>query len=185
MNGKKHGIIRVELLDFGSCLKPDSGYIVDSFPYICGHNSIFTLKDMSEFESHLRIKKSTLPHAGKGLFTRLFIPKGSRIVEYTGTITTWKEVAHHEGKNGYIFYVKRNHVIDAAPHPKALARYANDAMGLSRVRGVSNNAAYFEEGNKVYIVAKKNIPAGAEILVGYGKEYWASVRHNNRIDQQG
>jgi uncharacterized protein len=135
-------------------------------------------------ETKLVVKRSTLPNSGKGLFTKVFIPKGTRIVEYKGTITTWKEVDHTAGENGYIYYVKRNYVINAQPHADAIARYANDAKGLIRVKGISNNAEYKEEGIKVFIVAKKDISAGAEILVDYGKEYWQVIRHNQEIDKK-
>ena len=135
-------------------------------------------------ESQLRIKISTLPGSGKGLFTKVFIPKGTLIAEYRGTITTWKEVDHTEGENGYIYYIKRNYVIDARPHSDALARYANDARGLARVKGITNNAEYTEKGLQVFIVARKDIPANSEILVTYGKEYWEAIRYNQKLTQQ-
>jgi|SRR5688572_3171544 uncharacterized protein len=135
-------------------------------------------------ESKLIVKRSTLPGAGKGLFTKVFIVKGTKVAEYKGTITTWKEVDHKEGANGYIYYVKRNYVIDAQPHPDALARYANDAKGLHRLRGSTNNSEYSEEGLKVFIVAKKDIPPGSEILVDYGKEYWKVIRYNQRLEKE-
>lgn len=137
---------------------------------------------MALLEKQLFIKRSGIPGAGKGLFTKNFIPKGTRIVEYKGKVTTWKEVNHDEGKNGYIYYVKRYHVLDARHHVKALARYANDAMGISRVKGVRNNSSYETNGLKVYIDAAKDIPAGSEILVGYGKEYWDVIRYNQRLN---
>jgi uncharacterized protein len=133
-------------------------------------------------ENQLRVKKSGLPGSGKGLFTKVFIPKGTRIIEYKGTITTWKEVDHDEGKNGYIFYVKRNYVINAAPHPDALARYANDARGFTRVKGIVNNSEYETVGSRIYITAKRDIPAGSEILVEYGKEYWETLRYNLELE---
>lgn len=133
---------------------------------------------MALLEAKLRIKKSTLPGAGKGLFTTEPIARGTRIVEYKGTITTWKDADHREGANAYIYYVNRNHTIDAHHHRKALARYANDAKGLSRVPGILNNCTYHIDGVRVYIVAMKAIPAGSELLVGYGKEYWEVIRHN-------
>jgi SET domain-containing protein len=139
---------------------------------------------MTLLEKHLVVKKSTIPEAGKGLFTKVAVPKGTRILEYKGRITTWKEVDHKGGANGYIYYVKRTHVIDAGSDKRVLARYANDARGLTRVTGVVNNCEYLEEGLKVYIVAKKDIPAGGEILVPYGKEYWDVIRYNQKIDQQ-
>ena len=145
-------------------------------PYIRGLIRRFEL--MALFEKHLYIKKSTLPNAGKGLFTKVAIPKGEKIVEYKGRITTWKEVKDDDGENGYIFYVKRYHVIDALPTPKHLARYANDAKGLTRVKGVTNNCDYVTDGLKAYIESKKNIPAGSEIFVDYGPDYWKTIREN-------
>lgn len=135
-------------------------------------------------QKDLVIKKSTLPGAGKGLFTRRFIPKGTRIAEYKGKITTWKEVQHDEGGNAYIYYVNRNHVIDAGRRKKSLARYANDAGGLQKVKGITNNTVYTEEGLRVFLEAKKDIPAGGEILVSYGREYWQVIRYNQRIDEK-
>lgn len=137
---------------------------------------------MALLEKQLFIKRSNVPGAGKGLFTKKAIPKGTRIVEYKGKITTWKEVDHHQGKNGYIYYVKRDHVIDAFTYEKALARYANDAKGLNKVKELNNNAEYVEDGLKVYIESRKDIPAGGEILVDYGKEYWETIRFNLKLN---
>ena len=138
---------------------------------------------MALLEKQLVVKKSTVPGAGLGLFSTKPIPKGSRIVEYKGKITTWKDVDHKKGTNGYIYYVKRNHVIDAGTYTKALARYANDAKGLNRKSGLTNNSAYIEDGLRVYIEAKKDIPSGSEILVDYGKEYWDTIKHNLKLEK--
>jgi SET domain-containing protein len=137
---------------------------------------------MALLENQLVVKRSTLPGAGKGLFTKKFIPKGTRIVEYRGKVSTWKDSDFED--NGYIYYVKRNHVIDARLHPDELARYANDANGIQKVKGLRNNAEYEEDGFRVFIEATRDIPAGSEILVSYGKEYWQVIRHNMKIDQQ-
>src|SRR5690606_5492705 len=91
---------------------------------------------------------------------------------------------HRDGGNGYIYYVKRHHVIDALPRKAALARYANDARGLIRVKGVTNNAEYVEEGLRVYIQSTKEIPANSEIFVGYGKEYWDTMKENAKLEQK-
>ena len=135
-------------------------------------------------KSKLIVKKSALPNSGNGLFTKVFIPKGTPIVEYKGKITTWKEVDNNKGDNGYIYFVKRNHVIDARRTTSALARYANDAKGLTKVKGIINNAEYTETGLKVFITAAKDIPAGGEILVEYGKEYWDVIKYNLKIDKK-
>jgi hypothetical protein len=136
---------------------------------------------MALLEKQLYVKKSTIPNAGKGLFTKKFIPKGTLIVEYKGKRTTWKEVKDEDGKNGYIFYITRNNVIDGLPHKKAFARYANDARGLVRVKGVLNNCDYIVEKGKAYIESKKDIPAGSEIFVDYGKDYWKVIRENIKL----
>ncbi len=140
---------------------------------------------MALYDKVLKVRKSRVPGAGKGLFTTGFIPRGSKITEYKGKIKTWKEVKDDEAENNYIFYVNRNHVIDAKPRKKALARYANDARGITRVKGVKNNSIYATEGLKVYIEAIRDIPPGEEILVAYGKEYWDVARENRRIDKKG
>lgn len=129
------------------------------------------------------IKKSSLANAGKGLFTKKFIPKGTRIVEYKGEILAWKEVQKlADDRNGYVFYVNSKHCIDAWNYRKCKARYANDARGITRISGQTNNAEYMEENKKCYITANKDIPAYSEIFVEYGAEYWQVVRYNLRID---
>lgn len=136
---------------------------------------------MEQLEKQLVIKRSRLANAGKGLFTKKFIPKGTRIVEYKGRIRTWKEIKEQPGFNGYVFYITRNHVIDAKRTTSARARYANDAKGLSKLNGAKNNSKYDQDGSRIYITATKDIPAGSEILVGYGKEYWEVVKENNNL----
>ncbi len=116
--------------------------------------------------------------AGKGLFTTMDIPRGTKIVEYRGKVTSWKEVDSQQGLNGYIYYINRYHVIDARPEKEAVARYANDARGIVRTEGINNNCTYIIEGLKVYIKSMRHIPAGSELLVGYGKEYWQIIREN-------
>jgi len=148
-------------------------------PYFCALNYIMAL-----LEKKITVRPSGLPGAGKGLFANVFIPKGTRIVEYKGKITTWAAVDGNDGDNGYIYYVKRNHVIDAARHRSAKARYANDARGLVRVKGIKNNAEYIEDGLRVYIKSTRDIAAGQEILVEYGREYWDAIRHNIRVEKQ-
>ncbi|MCZ2458959.1 MAG: SET domain-containing protein-lysine N-methyltransferase [Chitinophagales bacterium] len=133
----------------------------------------------------LVVKRSSLPGAGKGLFTKSLIPAGTRIVEYKGRITTWKEVKTSEVENNYIFYVNRNHVINAEPYKKALGRYANDARGLKKIKGVRNNSIYAIDKDKVFIEATRDIFPGEEIFVDYGKDYWDTMRENMKIEKTG
>ena len=129
----------------------------------------------------LYIKKSKLPKCGLGLYSSEDIAKGESIVEYVGDIYTWKkciERAAEEDKAGYVFYVNRNHCIDAYDFPMELARYANDAKGLRRKKDVTNNSEYIVKGKRVFIVSKKKIKAHTEILAPYGKDYWNEFEEN-------
>jgi len=128
----------------------------------------------------LLVKKSTLPGAGKGLFTSKRILKDEKIVEYKGEIIDWKEYEKRvkEDKDGYLFYINKKRCIDAYNTPQYKARYANDAAGLSRVKGLKNNAVYEIFDDKCFIVATRDIESGEEIFVSYSKDYWDCIRYN-------
>lgn len=139
---------------------------------------------MSPKSKTLFIDKSTIPGAGKGLFTREAIKKGTRIIEYKGKIRTWKEVSEGTVFNGYVFYISDDRVIDGKTYKKSLARYANDAKGLTKQKDIVNNTEYTTEDGKVYVDAIKNIPAGGEILVAYGKDYWDVIKENMKLEEK-
>ena len=122
------------------------------------------------------VKKSTLPGAGKGLFTRIALFKGERIIEYKGLITTFQKIQDNPVLNPYVYFVNNNHVIDAMPFPDHPARYANDAAGIITRPGFENNAGFIVENKRVYMEALTDIPPGAEIFVAYGKTYWDNIR---------
>ena len=131
---------------------------------------------MALFEKYLRIKKSKLPKAGKGLFIKIDIPKGKRVVEYKGKLRLWKNVKHLDGYNGYMMYITRHAVIDAQPAINTFGRYANDAKGFGKTPGLKNNCEYVSEGTKCFIESLRPIRKGEEILVGYGKDFWKLQR---------
>jgi SET domain-containing protein len=136
---------------------------------------------MALLEKSLIIKRSTLPGAGKGLFTKVMIPKGKRIVEYKGKVLTWKAVEKMpDERNGYVFFFNNRYVIDAWKHHG----FAHYAKGLTRVEGIRNNSEYVTEGKRCFIEAIRDIPAGSEIMVGYGGEYWQAIRYNIRYEQR-
>ena len=136
---------------------------------------------MALLEKQLEVKESNISGAGRGLFTSKFIPKGARIVEYKGRVRNWQEVQHDDG-NYYIFYVTQNHIIDASRYKTSIAKYINDAKGLQKIKGLNNNAKFILEGHRVFVEAERDIPAGAEILISYGKEYWQVIRRNHKLD---
>ena len=129
----------------------------------------------------LYVKKSQLPKAGKGLFVAKDIKKGEIITPYEGEKLTWKQCqqrnANKKGKEkgAYYFYINDKNCVDAEYCLWALGRYANDAAGPVRVTGLRNNAQYEVIKGKPYIVATRNIKAGSEIFVSYGKDYWKAM----------
>ncbi|GAB3014054.1 hypothetical protein GCM10027051_16720 [Niabella terrae] len=134
-------------------------------------------------DSFLKVKTSTLPKAGKGLFVTKDVPKGSLITEYLGHRTNWAAV-EDDVDNGYIYHIDDDHVIDASEDLNSFGRYANDAAGFSRVPGLRNNAIYEEQGTRVFIKATRRIAAGSEVFVAYGRGYWKQARQNYKIDQK-
>lgn len=126
---------------------------------------------MSENKT-VRVKKSTLPGAGQGLFAKITFRKGDRITEYKGRRELWKEIKHTDGYNGYLLRLSRTVAINALPNKKTFGRYANDAAGFGKRAGAKNNAEYLIYGDRCYIEATRTIQKGEEIFVGYGREFW-------------
>ncbi|MBK6833337.1 MAG: SET domain-containing protein [Bacteroidetes bacterium] len=126
----------------------------------------------------LIIKKSKLPGAGKGLFTTKAIRKDAKVIEYRGEIIGYKEYRRRARKeqDHYLFYLRKELCIDSLYTPQYKARYANDAAGITRVKGLRNNSDFVIFDDKCFIVSSRNIKAGEEIFVNYTKPYWDCMR---------
>jgi SET domain-containing protein len=101
---------------------------------------------------------------GLGLFTLSDIPKGKRIIEYTGPLIPNEEVEKRRGR--YFFGVNSKWSIDGSPRTN-LARYINHSC--------RPNAEAFITGRRVWIWSKRNIRAGEEITYNYGREYFEDL----------
>jgi len=127
-------------------------------------------------DDFLKVKRSTLPKSGKGVFTTVDIKKGDVITELKGENYTSKDfdlMIHAEpNRDGYAFYVNRNKVIDTFNALKEPSRYINDAKGITRVKGLTNNCEFSVKKKRVFVIATKNIQKGSELFVSYGPEYW-------------
>ena len=107
------------------------------------------------------IKRSV---TGLGLFATEPIPKGKRIIEYTGPLISNEVV---EGSNGkYFFGVNSKWSIDGSVRSN-IARYVNHSC--------RPNADAFVSGRRVWIWSRRNIRAGEEIAYDYGEEYFEGV----------
>ena len=131
------------------------------------------IKSMALLENQLKIKKSILPGAGKGIFTAIDIPAKAIIVEYRGKLVKWKDVKDEDGYNPYIFKISSRWAVDALHDKDVIGRYANDARGFARAEGMRNNCEYIVKGKKVYIASTRKIHKGSEIYVDYGRSFWS------------
>lgn len=131
----------------------------------------------------LKVKTSQLPNSGKGLFTTTAIKKGTRVIEYLGEVIDWKEYEKRveRDEDGYLFFINKKNCIDAYNTKQHIARFANDAAGLTKIKGLTNNCVYEIDKNQCFIVSKRDLAAGEEIFVSYTKEYWDCVRYNISI----
>jgi SET domain-containing protein len=101
---------------------------------------------------------------GFGLFASKSIPKGKRIIEYTGPRISNEEVDKSSRK--YFFGVTSKWSIDGSPRSN-LARYINHSCRPNAEALISNG--------RVWIWSRRNIKAGEEIAYNYGKEYFEGI----------
>jgi len=104
------------------------------------------------------VKRSEI---GLGLFAVVDIPKGTRIIQYTGVRIRKDDTEKHKGR--YLFTLNDKWTIDGKSRTN-LARYANHSC--------RPNAESITTVNKIWIIAKRKIKAGEEITYNYGKTYF-------------
>jgi hypothetical protein len=129
--------------------------------------------DMAEAD-YLYVAESSLPQAGKGLYTAIRIYAGEIIAVFEGELLSDEEaeLRRKAHEDGYFIQLLNGQILDSM-HTHCLAKYANDAAG-SPVLKVRNNAVIaLNEQQQICIVATRNIRAGEEVYVSYGKAYWA------------
>ncbi len=129
----------------------------------------------------LDVKKSG---AGLGLYAGEAIKKGSKVIEYIGEKVTADEANKRGGM--YLFELNSRWTIDGKDR-KNTARYINHACGSA-----ANCEAEITKG-RIWILAKKDIPAGAELAYDYGAEMFEEFikphgckcpadKHGGRVD---
>ena len=101
---------------------------------------------------------------GLGLFALRRIPKGRKIVEYTGPRVPNEEVDRSNGK--YFFGVTKKWSIDGSGRDN-IARYINHSC--------APNAEAIITRDRVWIWSMKAIQPGEEIAYHYGKEYFEGI----------
>lgn len=128
-------------------------------------------------DQRLYVQVSTIPKAGKGLFTRTPIPAGSVIGEYTGEMlpisvlndkttdrTYYVETLHYFTKEGAV----PGAIIDGKTMDNKM-RWINDP----RYDKARTNAQMKQNGEgRLFVYSTRPIKAGEEILMSYGEHYW-------------
>ena len=116
---------------------------------------------MKAIDPPFEVKRSA---TGLGLFATKRIPKGKKIVEYTGPRVPNDIVERSNGK--YFFGVNKKWSINGSGRDN-LARYANHSC--------APNAEAIITRDRVWIWSRKTIKPGEEIVYDYGKEYFEGI----------
>jgi hypothetical protein len=113
---------------------------------------------MGETSGMTIVKRSK---TGLGLFAAANIPKGTKIIQYTGKTISNEEADRHRGK--YLFTLDDERTIDGSSR-KNLARYINHSCRPNADSDVLND--------EIWIVARRKIKAFEEITIDYGQSYF-------------
>jgi hypothetical protein len=124
--------------------------------------------------SGLRIKKSAIPGAGRGLFTTRPFATNEEITRYIGDLAATPNSIEMTKDSEYLVQVTQNRLIDGARTNSMPSRFIN-APAASR-RHTNATWKIRRGANEIRITATEPIPANTEILIGYGHAYWNRAR---------
>lgn len=138
------------------------------------YNNIYSTTIDAEEDDYLYTDVSQIPNAGQGLFTAIKIYKSEVIAVFAGEIISAPEQHERARKkeDAYFINLLDGKVMDSM-HTFCFAKFANDAEGIETSKFRNNAIISLDEKDQVCLIANRNIPANAEIFVGYGAEYWS------------
>ncbi|HEY2124185.1 MAG TPA: SET domain-containing protein-lysine N-methyltransferase [Chthoniobacterales bacterium] len=112
---------------------------------------------------------------GRGAYALRRIPKGKRIIEYTGKRLPWGEASEQaDGPHTFLFGLTNGKdVIDPAIG-------GNDARWINH--SCAPNCEAIEEGNRVFIYALRAILPGEELFYDYGLE--VDERRTKKLERE-
>jgi hypothetical protein len=139
----------------------------------------------------LTLRPSLIPNSGMGVFTEDAIPAHTCIDEYQGTLCSAAI------RGAYVLEIDEDCHIDAWEFPRCYMGMLNDCSFVAkqtirkkkRKLDITPNAYYVNNvplqtncefstdpaKKKAYVYAIVDIPAGSELFVSYGDEYWKNV----------
>jgi SET domain-containing protein len=105
------------------------------------------------------VKRSSI--SGLGLYAAREFRRGQVICEYTGR----RLLADDPTVNRYLFEINSKWMLDGSPRSN-IGRWANHACGRS-----GNAVSDISQRGRVWLVARRRIRLGEEIVYNYGREY--------------
>jgi SET domain-containing protein len=133
----------------------------------------------AEGSNMVHVKKSKIKNAGKGLFAKKAIKKGTHICLYFGVLVPREQVYEGFYESDYLLEQKGNDwIIDSADPLSCLGRYANDSLSLQKS---NTDFGFYEKPFSGFLYATRNIKKGEELYVSYGINYWMSVKEKNAV----
>lgn len=97
------------------------------------------------------------------------MPRGTWICTYVGKVLDGREAheAVEAGKTAYLMRLGKGISIDAFAEDSCLARFINHSQNASNARFVKEPKLL-----RARVVATRDLQAGEEVLVNYGRHYW-------------
>lgn len=132
--------------------------------------SYYSLMHTVPLQTGVEVRASRIPNAGLGLFATKCHVKDSVICEYMGVV--WPNaVAWKLEDKSYLMKLGEGIYIDAKQCVHVLARYINDSR-CAREYNVRFHKLPWE--HKAQVIALRDIEAGEELYVDYGRFYWVA-----------
>ena len=124
----------------------------------------------ARIEEGVRVKLSSVPRAGMGLFAEREFKRGEKAAAYTGDLVRLDRAGNVGG--AYVLETKKGVGIDAARTNSAYGRFVNDPRGSGKQANVAFRVDPRGGGAAAALRATRAVARGEELLVPYGREYW-------------
>ena len=114
------------------------------------------------------VRESTIPEAGRGLFSTDPLEPGTLIGEYLGdSVDSFVKALRMPDFRYLAMWERLDGAIDAADHPGMAMRYVNHHPdeALSNIR-------FRAEGRRVFLETTRRVEAGEEFFAHYAEAYW-------------
>ncbi|NDV63076.1 SET domain-containing protein [Puniceicoccales bacterium CK1056] len=115
------------------------------------------------------VRRSTIPGAGLGLFSKVHIGLEETIGQYTGEIITWDELLAGKYSGSHYIMALTSKFLVVGEGPKAnYTRYINHSTSPNATMIISTR------WKSARIEAVEPISPGEEIFFNYGEDYWSA-----------